>query len=213
MQGLTRFFGRTKFTACLHEDVISNKQRTWIKGIIVVPEWLCVCTHFAFQSPCFFLGGTEAEWLCQAGRWWEQSLRAKATTYPEPWEHCWQQQSMTRLGVKGWMAEPNLMLVLSCVCQGWLSWVWEKLGCFASLTLEHGDELIKPHGVTFTLDKDKYIFHFLVSIFKSESLWSREAHLKCCTEAQLLGPSDGASQVLLAYPVHGEPWLPHLTCT
>lgn len=66
-----------------------------------------------------------------------------------------------------WENQNSDMLELSCVCQGTLPWVWEKLGCFASLTLEHGDELIKPLGnwtsVTFTLDQYEYIFHFLVS--------------------------------------------------
>lgn len=105
-----------------------------------------------------------------------------------------------------WESQNSGMLELSCVCQGTLPWVWEKLGCFASLTLEHGDELIKPLGnwtsVTFTLDQYEYIFHFLVS----KTLWSRRAHLECCTEAQLLGSSREASQALLG---HAELLLPH----
>lgn len=112
--------------------------------------------------------------------------------------------SITRLRAKGWMGEPKIMYV-SAVCQGRLPWVWEKLGCFASLTLEEGDELIKPlrnwSSVTFTLDQCRYIFNFMVS----KTLWSRRAHLECCTETQLLGSSHGASQDFL---VHGELLLP-----
>lgn len=105
-----------------------------------------------------------------------------------------------------WESRNSCMLGLSCVCQGRLPWVWEKLGCFASLTLEHGDELIKPLGnwtsVTFTLDQYKYVSHFLVS----KTLQGERAHLECCTEEQLSGSSQGASQVQL---VHGELLLPH----
>lgn len=117
----------------------------WIKGTVVVPGQLCVCTHFSFQSPCFCLGGTGTEQPCQAGLWGHQSLRDTHVKHRQcpalsPGNAA---GSMTRLRAKGWMGEPKIMYV-SAVCQGRMPWVWEKLGCFASLTLEQGDELIKP---------------------------------------------------------------------
>lgn len=36
-----------------------------------------------------------------AARSWGLTCEAQATTYPEPWEHCWQQGSMARLRAKG----------------------------------------------------------------------------------------------------------------
>lgn len=78
MQRLTWFFGRTEFTACLHEDVISNKSRTWVKDIMVVPEWLCMGTHlFLFKISAFFY----EEWGQNSCAWWASGDSKALGTY------------------------------------------------------------------------------------------------------------------------------------
>lgn len=81
----------------------------------------------------------------------------------------------------------KLALALSCVCQGRLSRVPQKLRYVGSLTLEQGEELIEPRAVTFTLGTYE----------SGEQRGASEMLLR------------GASRVLLPSPVPGEPQLPH----
>lgn len=133
---------------------------------------MALILHSFFLSKSMHLSGREWDRTAVPGRTLvtskPQGTRVWSTGNDLPWAlgtllAAWQ----------GWgpkverESQNSCVLVLSCVCQGRLPWLCEKLGFFASLTLERGDELIKPLGnwtsVTFTQPMWTSVSTFFIS--------------------------------------------------